>query len=296
MSALPPASAATPEEIFAKWRADTRRAVGLEAREVELDDGLRYSYLEGGHGEPLVLLHGFGANKDNFLSVAAKLASHYRLIVPDHIGFGDSTCHPDLDYRPAAQAERLNRLMTTLGVTRVHVAGSSMGGHVAMAWAARFPAQVQSLWLLCPAGAWSAPPGAAMAQVNEGINPLVPDSIEAFQHLSQIVMRKPMPLPEPFARVIAMDRLARLPLERIVFEHVRSDPIEPHIEGLATPTLIVWGRHDQILNPAGADILHGLLPRSRVVMMDDVGHLPAVEAPGEVVREYLAFRRGLAGA
>jgi pimeloyl-ACP methyl ester carboxylesterase len=296
MSALPPASAPTPEEIFAKWRADMRRAVGLELREMALDDGVRYAYLDGGHGEPLVLLHGFGANKDNFLAVAGKLAPHYRLIVPDHIGFGDSSRSPELDYRPSVQAQRLSQFVKKLGLPRVHVGGSSMGGHIALAWAASQPQQVQSLWLLGTAGVWSAPPGAAMTQTSEGINPLLPDSVEAFQRLGPVVMHKPPPLPEPFARVMAMDRLARAPIERIVFEHVRDDPVEPRLKGLATPTLIVWGRHDQICNPAGAEILHDLLPHSRVVLMDEVGHLPAVEAPDEVVREYLAFRRGLTAA
>ena len=53
------------------------------------------------------LLHGFGADKDHFARVAHWLTPHYRVIVPDLIGFGESS-HPfDADYSPAAQAERL---------------------------------------------------------------------------------------------------------------------------------------------------------------------------------------------
>lgn len=44
-----------------------RHLSGLLSKEIDLPDGLHYVYLEGGKGEPLMLLHGFGANKDNFL-------------------------------------------------------------------------------------------------------------------------------------------------------------------------------------------------------------------------------------
>ena len=70
-----------------------RRVAGLERREIDLPDGIKYVYLEGGKGEALLLLHGFGANKDNFTRVAKYLTPHYRVIVPDHIGFGESA-HP----------------------------------------------------------------------------------------------------------------------------------------------------------------------------------------------------------
>lgn len=64
-----------------------RHRSGLKRGEIEIPGSLRYAYLAGGLGEPL-LLHGFGANKDNFTPVARLLTPHYRVVAPDHIGFG----------------------------------------------------------------------------------------------------------------------------------------------------------------------------------------------------------------
>src|SRR6478735_3598161 len=78
-----------------RWRAD------LERKEIVLSDGTRIAYLEGGGGEPLVLVHGFGADKDNFTRVARWLTPHYRVIVPDLVGFGESAHRADVDYHYA---------------------------------------------------------------------------------------------------------------------------------------------------------------------------------------------------
>jgi len=58
---------------------------------------------KGGKGETLVLLHGFGANKDNWTRLAKYLMSHYRIIAPDLPGFGESSSPNDIDYTVAAQ-------------------------------------------------------------------------------------------------------------------------------------------------------------------------------------------------
>ena len=58
-----------------------RRLAGITRKEATLPNGLRYVYLEGGKGEPLMLLHGFGANKDNFVRVAKYLTPRYRVTV-----------------------------------------------------------------------------------------------------------------------------------------------------------------------------------------------------------------------
>ena len=129
-----------------------RSRSGLVKKEIDLPGGLHYVYLEGGHGEPLLLLHGFGANKDNFVRVARFLTPHYRVIIPDHIGFGESA-HPQLaDYAPPAQAERLHAFAQALGIKRLHLGGNSMGGQIALTYAAAYRQEVASLWVLDPAG------------------------------------------------------------------------------------------------------------------------------------------------
>jgi pimeloyl-ACP methyl ester carboxylesterase len=104
-----------------RWRS------GLTRKEIEIPGGLRYVYLEGGRGEPLLLLHGFGANKDNFTPIARYLTPHFRVIAPDHIGFGESSHPQDAEYAAPAQAERLRLFMQALGIPRFHLGGSQWG-------------------------------------------------------------------------------------------------------------------------------------------------------------------------
>ena len=216
-----------------------RGRAGLVRKEIDLPNGLHYVFLDGGQGEPLMLLHGFGANKDNFLRVAKFLTPHYRLIVPDHIGFGESSHPAQADYASAAQAERLRALVQALGIGRLHVGGNSMGGQIAMAYAALYPNDVASLWLLDPAGIWSAPPSELANRVTtfKG-NPMLIKSEKDFAKLISFVMTDPPFIPPPMRNVLARERINNYDLETRIFDQIRADSVETRVSGLATPTLI----------------------------------------------------------
>ncbi|MEK6198595.1 MAG: alpha/beta hydrolase, partial [Psychrobacter sp.] len=86
-----------------------RNKSDLETKAMTLASGEQMTYLEGGNlaGEPLLLIHGFGGNKDNFTRIARQL-ENYNLIIPDLLGFGDSSKPMAADYRSEAQATRLH--------------------------------------------------------------------------------------------------------------------------------------------------------------------------------------------
>jgi pimeloyl-ACP methyl ester carboxylesterase len=283
-----------PERLVRSALAYERRLAGLERKEAALPGGLRYVYLEGGRGAPLLLLHGFGANKDNFTRVAKYLTPHYRVIIPDHIGFGESSKPPQADYAPRAQAERLRTFMRALGVAKFHLGGNSMGGHIALTYAAAYPNDIESLWLLNAAGVWSAPPTELRKRISEtGANPMIIRNEEEFAHLLELVTAKPLMIPRPFLDVMAQERIKNHDLEQRVFKQLAADSVEARIRGLAVPTLIVWGQQDRVLHPGTAGILQMLLIRSEVVMMQGVGHLPMLEAPEQAAADYLRFRATL---
>ncbi len=76
-------------------------------------------------------------------------------------------------------------------------------------------------------------------------------------------------------------------------QFIASPMLETQFNTINTPTLIIWGDEDQVLNPAGAAALQSLLPDSKVQMMADVGHLPMLEAPRRTARDYIRYRNGL---
>jgi len=271
-----------------------RSRSGLVRKEVDLEVGLHYVYLEGGSGEPLFLFHGFGADKDNFTRVARFLTSHYRVIVPDHAGFGESSHDPDADYSPPAQARRLHDLAAKLGITRVHLGGSSMGGHIALSYAAAYPQDVASLWLLDPGGVWSATPS-ELAKIVEstGRNPLMARSGDEFAKVFEFSMSDPPWIPRAMLDVMAKERAKNFDLEGKIFDQIRADRLEDRIRNVVAPSLIVWGREDRAIHVDTAEVLHGMLPKSQVIILDGIGHLPMIEAPARSAADYLAFRASL---
>ena len=274
---------------------DAGRAMsGLERREITLPGGLRYVYCEGGAGEPLMLLHGFGADKGNFTLIARYLTPHYRVIIPDHIGFRESAHPADADYTTDAQARRLRALAGALGIKSIHLGGNSMGGHISMAYAAAFPGEVKSMWLLDPGGIWSAPESELKKIIREtGKNPLMAATEDDFTAIFDFVMSDPPPIPGPMLNVMALERINNFELEERIFKQITADSVEKRIKGSTVPTLIVWGKEDRVINPASADILHHLIPKSEVIIMPGIGHLPMLEDPRQCADDYLRFRSSL---
>jgi pimeloyl-ACP methyl ester carboxylesterase len=268
-----------------------RKRSGLTLKEITLPGELHYVYLEGGQGEPLVLLHGFGADKDNFTRVARFLTPHYRVIIPDHIGFGESSHPQDANYSAGVQATRIRTLAKALGITKLHIGGNSMGGHISMMYAALFPDEVNSLWLLDPGGVWSAPSsGLREIIVKTGENPLIAKSEDEFAKIFAFVMADPPFIPRPMLNIMARERIRNYELEKRIFKEITADSAEKYVTGLKTPTLIVFGDKDRVINPATAEVLHKLMPRSEVIIMKGLGHLPMIEQPRKSAEDYLKFR------
>jgi len=279
-----------PESAFHLLVNAMRAQAGLERKEIRLPDGLRYVYLEGGQGAPLMLLHGFGANKDNFTLVAGLLTKHYRVIIPDHIGFGESSHPADADYAPPAQAERLRNFAHALGVTDLHIGGNSMGGHIAMTYAALYPGDVKSLWLLDPGGVWNAPKSVVHTTIETTEeNPLMVRTEEDFAALMPWVMNKPPFVPRPILNVLARERIANNALEERVFREITADSVEMRVAGLTMPTLIVWGDTDGMVPLEVGRAYHAGIAGSRLLVMEKCGHVPPIERPAEFTAAVTAF-------
>jgi pimeloyl-ACP methyl ester carboxylesterase len=274
-----------------------RQRAGLVRKELTLADGTRMVWLEGGSGAPLVLVHGFGADKDNFTRVARFLTPHYRVIVPDLVGFGESAHRDDVDYRYAAQAERLRAFVQALGLSRIDLGGNSMGGGIAMSYAAQHPQEVASLWLIDCAGIAGAPTSElAKILTTTGENPLMITKESDFPAFLNFVMSDPPYIPGSVMDVLARERIANQALERQVFRQIATDSVSASVRGLATPSLVMWGDEDRALSVGTVPVLKTLLPNAQAVVMAHVGHAPMIERPRESAEDYLRFRAGLPAA
>ena len=225
-----------PEKVARSTLESWRRSAAVERKEIALPAGLNFAYLDGGTGEPLVLLHGFGADKDNFTAVARFLTPHYRVIVPDLPGFGESSRPEMADYTPPVQVERLHALIKALGLGPIHLGGSSMSGQIALTYAARYSNEIGSLWLIAPAGVWSAPKSELLTRIAAGKrNLLLVKTEDEFDELFTFVMSKPPYLPRPVLGVLARDRIRHFELEQRILAQILSYGVEGDATGLATP-------------------------------------------------------------
>jgi pimeloyl-ACP methyl ester carboxylesterase len=126
-----------------------------------------------------------------------------------------------------------------------------------------------------------------------GRNLLFARDEKEFAEVISFVMSKPPRFPRFMLRAMAEERSRNFNLEQRIYDGDVAYPVEPHVGALQHTTLIVWGAEDRSHNPAGAEILHGLMPNSEVVLMPGVGHMPMVEQPEELAKIYLRFRGSL---
>src|SRR2546430_7828023 len=97
--------------------------------------GQTIHYFDMGSGPVVVLLHGLGSRKDDWLPVLEPMAQKYRLLVPDQIGFGKSD-KPLLDYSVQTYVDFLNEFLRQLKVEKASLVGESLGGWIAALYAA----------------------------------------------------------------------------------------------------------------------------------------------------------------
>ncbi len=275
-----------------------RNKSDLEIKSYTLASGDHIVYAENANltGEPLLLIHGFGGNKDNFTRIAKQLEG-YHLIIPDLLGFGQSSKPMSADYRSDAQATRLHELMQAKGMaSNLHVGGNSMGGAIAVAYAAKYPSEVKSLWLVDTAGFWSAGIPKSLEGATLENNPLLIQKKEDFYNLYDFVMYQPPYIPKSVKAVFAQERLNNQELDAKILAQVVTDNVEERAKVTAEyniPTLVVWGEKDQVIKPETVILIKDIIPQAQVITMPKIGHVPMIEAVDQTADDYKGFRAKL---
>jgi len=266
-----------------------RFQAGLSEKSVQVDN-YKIAYLEGGKGETIVLVHGFGANKDNWTSFAKYLTKKYHVIVPDLPGYGDSTRILTDNYGIDSQVTRLHGFVVNVGLKKFHIVGNSMGGFISGKYAAKYPGEILSLGLFSPGGVKSPEESQLSVGLKEGRNALIIESTADYDNLLNFIFVKPPSIPGPVKSYLAEKAVESKDFLKKVFPEIRSSSFdEATMKNIRAKTLILWGNKDQVLHVSGARVLEKRIKNSKVVIMQECGHAPMLERPEETANYYLDF-------
>lgn len=247
--------------------------------------GAEVHYVEEGTGQPLLLIHGFGGAYTNFSELAKLMKDHYRVISVDLPGFGLSD-FPELqpnenfiqDYR-----DYMSFILDTLHLDSVYVVGNSMGGAVTWFTALDHPDKVKKAVLLDPAG----------YDAEKVAGGLAIFKFQSFQNLFD----KGMPLMMSWGGIRkAYYKDDEIKEERVVrnnkftnregnLKHMlnlalsHQFPDTTLIQQVKVPTLIVWGKEDEIIPLEHAYRFKRDIKGSELIVFDRCGHCPMMEEP-----------------
>lgn len=268
-----------------------RAAAGLSEKTVRVGTH-DVHYLEGGSGEPVVLLHGIFAEKDHWVDFARPLTGRYRVVAPDLPGFGESGRLDSEDYGYATQVERLKDLLDALGIARAHLAGNSMGGTIAALFAIRYPDRVATVAFIgAPHGIRSPVPSEMDRLIDAGSAPLIArDAAEFERMLSLVFVQRPF-LPYPILHDAQSTAVRNAQSNLRIWQRQLKDRylLQERIGALRARTFLLWGQGDRIFDVSAVDAVRARLQQVNVNVLPEVGHLPMMEAPKEASRLYAAF-------
>jgi pimeloyl-ACP methyl ester carboxylesterase len=261
-------------------------------------DGVRLHYIERGHGQPLVLIHGNGTMIQDFLvsGIVDVLAKRYRVIIFDRPGYGYSD-RPRGLWTPRAHATLFQKALQQLGVSNAVVLGHSWGSLVAVALALQAPQLVRSLVL---ASGYYYP--TLRADVILSSPPAIPIIGDVLRYtVSPLVGRALLPgmikgmfapaaVPERFDQEFPKDMMLRpLQLRASAEDAAMMAPVtvelQKHYRELTLPVVIITGGDDQIADVGRqSERLHHELPHSELIVVPGMGHMIHHLAPDQVIR------------
>ncbi|MXS85949.1 alpha/beta fold hydrolase [Nitrosomonas sp. HPC101] len=254
-----------------------------------------------GAGDPVLLIHGFGASSYSWRYVIEPLAQQYRVITLDLKGFGDSPKPRDDAYSVYEQARLVRNFILENNLKRLHIVGHSYGGGVALVTSiylsASHPGLQKSLVLIDSMAYPQALPDFIKILATPVLGPLVtyglPDAFQVKNLLQKVYFDDAL-IPQDAIDHYATDlgkpgaKYALLATARQILPPDLQQFVKNYAR-LAVPTLIVWGKEDEIVPLAIGKRLHDTLPNSELVILDAVGHAVQEEKPSLLLPYLLHF-------
>jgi len=239
-------------------------------------NGINLAYTRRGKGMPLMLVHGFPLDSSSWNEITPFLEDKFDIILPDLRGFGQSTTIKS-PYTMSDMADDLAGLLDHLGIEKTAMAGHSMGGYVALAFAKKYPQRVSGLGLISSQAANDPPDrkegryktAAEVAEKGVGV---VVDAMTPKLSANadvQAFVRAVMERQKPSAMIGALKAMAE------------RENLLPLLSSFIFPLLVIHGDHDVLIPIDRSKEIKAAVPSAQFVELKGAGHMPMMEFPLE---------------
>ena len=280
-------------------RPDWNPFLSLQTIQVET---YRLCYVVKGKGEPIVLIHGYGAGMWVWEKQMDALSKNHQVFAVDLLGHGFSD-RPKIEYTPETYVRSLKCFMEGVGIEKAVLIGNSMGGGISWWMAVSFPERVKKLILID-----AAPPDVLDQIQNDSFRmlvevknlPLLPYLIIASRDresikgvLEECISERSLITPGIIDRAFQLLRVRGTTWALAsTFKHA-TDALrfKESLSLIPHPTLVIWGEQDLIFPVTVGEKLHRIIPRSILRTIPQSGHIPMWETPEAVNPILLSFLR-----
>ena len=248
-------------------------------------NGTTIRLLRGGRSDaqPLVFLHGAGGHT-GWMGFLDALSEDFAVYAPEHPGFGKSDDPPWLDEVGDLAYFYLD-FLAALGLDRVHLVGTSLGGWIAAELAVRDTARLASLTLVCAVGITAN--GKPIADI---FRMPVEENLRRFYADPERAARRLDDMAKIDMNLVAKNRAT---VARLAYRPRFHNPgLAKWLHRIAVPALLVYGDKDGLVPPEFGEAYRAAIPVSRLVVLKDAGHAPFDEQKDAFLATFWDFIRG----
>jgi pimeloyl-ACP methyl ester carboxylesterase len=244
----------------------------------------KYQFVETeGQGETLILLHGLFGTLDNFQYLLKDFGKTYNVIAPIMPVFELPLRHVSV----AGLVDFMVGFVDFKKLSKFHILGNSLGGHIALLYALKEPSHVLSIILTGSSGLYEKAMGTTFPRredkeyIRKKIQSTFYDPASASDAM----------IDEVFAAVNDRGKVIRaISMAKSALRHNLADKLGQ----INTPALLIWGKQDAITPPFVGEKFKELLPNSTLFFIDKCGHAPMLERPEEFNKYLTDFLNKLA--
>ena len=250
----------------------------------EIRQNGKFKYVEEGNGEPLLLLHGLFGALSNFADLIEHFRATHRVIIP-LLPLYDLSL---LETSVSGLAKHVTKFVDAMNLSKMHLLGNSLGGHVGLAYTLKHQDKVKTITLTGSSGLFEN--GMGETYPKRGDYEFIRKKTAMTFYDPNIASKELVD--EVFS--IVNNRLKAIKIIYLAKSAIRHN-LGEELKEITIPTCLIWGKNDTITPPMVAEEFHQLLPNSELHWIDKCGHAAMMEVPGEfntILSKFLDQHKG----